>query len=158
MKKILILSLFLLVPFYWTHAQSGPQKLKKEKISIGKKEIFVEIARTQQQLSVGLMFRKQLPQNEGMLFVFPDEAPRNFWMKNTFIPLSIGFFSSKGELLEILDMNPMTSVLQQEVPTYQSKHPAKYALEMNKGWFAMNKIKKGQTLRIKAPTKAELKD
>ena len=79
-----------------------------------------------------------------MLFIFPDEQPRSFWMKNTFVPLSIGYFNAKKELIDMIDMEPAQSEMQNQFPTYASKGPAQYALEVPKGWFLKNKIKIGQ--------------
>lgn len=125
-----------------------PQKLPKETISVGSKKISVEIARTPNQLATGLMYRKSLDSDSGMLFIFESERPLSFWMKNTFIPLSIGFFSADKKLLEVLEMEPVGSVMQLDIPRYQSSKPAQYALEMTKGWFSKNKIKVGTRLKL----------
>ncbi len=98
----------------------------------------VEVADTAALRERGLMFRKTLGDDRGMLFVFPHERPLNFWMKNTSIPLSIAFISSGGVINEILDMDPLdTSV------TYPSSRPARYALEVNRGWFGKKGITSG---------------
>ncbi len=112
----------------------------KQKIKINDVELTVEVAKTQQQLSRGLMDRQTLNENEGMLFIFEKEEPRHFWMKNTFVALSIGFFDKNKVLVDIQDMEPVRSTI--EIPkTYSSKAPAKYALEVNRGWFSRHKIK-----------------
>ena len=100
----------------------------------------VEIADEERQRQYGLMFRRKLSSNQGMLFVFPDEALRHFWMKNTFIPLSLGFFNKNRRLIEIADLPAVKSELQTNIPSYQSIHPAQYVLEVNQGWFQRNKI------------------
>ncbi len=86
------------------------------------------------------MHRSSLSENEGMLFVFSDSKPRTFWMKNTFIPLSVGIFDDDHRLLEILDLEPATSVMQRQYPVTTSQHSARYALEVRQGWFAHNQI------------------
>lgn len=116
-------------------------------MKLGKKTIKVEIAKTDAQRNHGLMFRKSLGVDEGMLFVFNDEIQLSFWMKNTLIPLSIGFFNNKGVLLEVLEMVPET-MLNLSPKLYKSSKKAKYALEMNKNWFKKNKVKPGQKLNI----------
>ncbi len=119
---------------------------KKAQIKLGSQKITVEIADTDPKRSQGLMNRKSLNKNEGMLFIFPRSNYRSFWMKNTFIPLSIGYFDSSKKLVEIHQMEPVTSVMQVQIPRYDSRKPAQYALEMNRGWFKKNKIKLGAQL------------
>lgn len=94
-----------------------------------------EIADTEEARSLGLMFRSRLEKNHGMLFVFEDLNRRTFWMKNTYIPLSIAYIGKDGIINEIYDMKPLdTSAV------YPSQKPAKYALEMVQGWFSDNDI------------------
>ncbi len=112
----------------------------KKHIMVAGKKLVVEVAESNEQHQRGLMERRSLGDNQGMLFVFSDENYQNFWMKNTFIPLSIGFFDAQRKLVDIQDMEPVKSVL--EIPkSYQSKQLAKYALEVPQGWFLRNKIK-----------------
>lgn len=129
----------------------GEVKFPIQKIKFGNRTISVEVATTDEQRAHGLMFRKSLPVDQGMLFVFPDEAPRHFWMKNTFIPLSIGFFDKNRVLLKIMDMDPTKTVLDPDPPKYFSEVSATYALEMNRGWFKKNKIKIGQKFEFVKP-------
>jgi uncharacterized membrane protein (UPF0127 family) len=120
----------------------------KKEISIDKVKIKVEIAESPDQHSHGLMFRKSLSDNEGMLFIFPEEEPRGFWMRNTFVALSIGFFDAKKKLIDIQDMAPVKSEMETNPPVYNSAGPAKYALEVAQGWFARKKVKIGDTLHL----------
>lgn len=115
-------------------------KFEKRKLQIAGQLLNVEIADNPEKSAQGLMYRKELKDGDGMLFIFPDEQIRSFWMKNTFIPLSIGYFNSKKELIDIQDMEPAGSEMQTQLPTYVSKGPAKYALEVPKGWFSKHKI------------------
>lgn len=110
--------------------------------------MMVELAENPEQHAQGLMYRKSLPQDQGMLFVFNEEAPRSFWMKNTFIPLSIAYIDARGKIIDIQDMSPVKSVLEKEPPSYQSKGPARYALEVNQGFFKKNRIKVGDQLKL----------
>lgn len=137
---------WLVVSFCFVHgiafAESNPSapKFKNEFIQLGHKKVSVEIAETNQQLEYGLMHRTSLKEDQGMLFIFKNEQILSFWMKNTLIDLSIGYFSKKKVLNEVLEMKS-TSFLQTNFPSYPSQQPAMYALEMNKGWFSKNKIK-----------------
>lgn len=115
----------------------------REKIKLGNHVIKVEVARTSGEHARGLMNRTELGLDEGMLFVFSDQSPRTFWMKNTLIDLSIGFFDKNKTLVDIQEMQKMGSIIEQNIPTYTSARPAMYALEMNKNWFKKNKIKPG---------------
>lgn len=113
----------------------------KKYIYLAGKLIHAEIADTPEKSERGLMFRTKIGPNSGMLFIFDDERPRSFWMKNTFIPLDIGYFNSKKELIDVQTMTPVTSEMQLDIPTYPSKGPAMYALELPKGWFSKHKIR-----------------
>jgi uncharacterized protein len=121
---------------------------KVQKLKLGSQVLNVEIAENDKQTSLGLMFRKSLADGSGMLFIFPGEEPRSFWMKNTFIPLSIGFFNAKKTLIDIQDMVPAVSEMQTSFPSYHSKSPAQYALEVPKGWFTKHKIKLGEKFQL----------
>ena len=113
------------VTFKTSHIKVGPHPLK------------VEVAADDPQRTQGLMFRRLLGKNDGMLFVFDELEYHSMWMKNTLIPLSVAFLDSKGEILNILDMEPLT------LDTHAAAGPARYAIETNKGWFAEKKIKAG---------------
>ncbi len=88
----------------------------------------------------GLMHRKALAPNAGMLFVFDQPAVQCMWMKNTYIPLSVAFIDDKGEIINIADMQPHSE------ESHCAGRPALYALEMNRGWFAQRGIKPGARL------------
>jgi len=127
----------------WAFANESTEVVfEKKKIRIGQLKIDVELAKTNEQQQRGLMYRKSLKDNDGMLFVFDREDYRTFWMKNTWIDLSIGYFDKNRILKEIIDMKA-TSSLEVAPPSYPNRFPAQYALEMNKGWFSKNKIKIG---------------
>ena len=123
-------------------------ELPKKKIILSGKTLTVEIARTQEEQSKGLMYRRSLPENHGMLFIYKEERVLHFWMKNTFIPLSIGYFDKSRRLLEVQDMEASVSVLQAQVSRSTSSAPAQYALEVNRGWFKENKVQPGQKFRF----------
>lgn len=123
-------------------------KFEKRKLQIRSQVLSVEIADTQEKTALGLMYRKELKEGHGMLFIFPDEQVRSFWMKNTFVPLSIGYFNAKKELIDIQDMVPAGSEMQRNFPTYVSIGPAQYALEVPIGWFAKHKIQVKEKFRF----------
>lgn len=89
----------------------------------------------------GLMYRKSMPQGSGMVFVFDETAAHCMWMKNTLIPLSVAFIDEAGAIINIADMQP------QSEQSHCAARPARFALEMNKGWFAERGIKPGAKLR-----------
>jgi len=91
--------------------------------------VWVEIARTEKQHARGLMFRKKLPENAGMLFVYDKEDFRRFWMKNTYIPLSLAYIDSEGVIFQIEEMEPLDEM------SVVSMRPARFVLEVNRGWF-----------------------
>jgi uncharacterized membrane protein (UPF0127 family) len=98
----------------------------------------VEIAKTPKDLTYGLMFRKSLGENAGMLFVFQTDQYLNFWMKNTYLPLSIAYIDKNGTIQSIQDMAPLD-----ESQIYPSPVPVRYALEVNQGFFKKHSIKAG---------------
>jgi len=126
----------------------GASPFKKKKITVGAKTLVVEIAETPDQHERGLMFRDKMGPDEGMLFIFKNEETRFFWMKNTLINLSIGYFDKNGKLIDVQEMTSGKNVPDEQLPSYASAKPAKYALEMSEGWFTKNKIKLGAKLRL----------
>jgi uncharacterized protein len=102
-------------------------------------EVRVEIADDLPEQTRGLMERTALGEDRGMLFVYQDEEVRSFWMKNTLIPLSIAYIDSDGRIVDLQDMKP----LDENPPHYVSAEPARYALEVNKGFFEEHGVKVG---------------
>lgn len=125
-------------------------KFKSVTIKIGQKSMKVELALSQEERSHGLMHIHKLPKGiDGMLFVFPKEEPLSFWMKNTFIDLSIAFIDSSGKIINIQDMKATSLMtLESSLPHYRSPGVAKYALEVPVHWFEKNKIKPGTRVEI----------
>ncbi len=118
-------------------AQDGPQKLSTIKLSAGMHSMNVEVARSEQEHAIGLMFRKSMPTNDGMLFIFELAGQQCFWMKNTLLPLSVAFIADDGSIANIEDMKPQT------LDSHCSTKQVRYVLEMNDGWFAKRGIKAG---------------
>lgn len=104
---------------------------------------YVELAYTEEDRTRGLMYRQNLSQDGGMLFIFPREEVRHFWMKNTTIPLSTAFITADGYIVKIVDMAPQNNVPDWQLRDYSSDIPAKYVLEMEYGWFEKHGIKRG---------------
>jgi uncharacterized membrane protein (UPF0127 family) len=105
----------------------------------GEVEVRVELADDLPEQTRGLMERTALGENRGMLFVYPNEEVRSFWMKNTLIPLSIAYIDSDGRIVDLQDMKP----LDDDPPHYVSAEPARYALEVNQGFFEDHGVKVG---------------
>jgi uncharacterized protein len=108
---------------------------------VGNARISVEIAATRAARQRGLMFRRSLPADHGMLFLFPEAIVLDFWMKDTPIPLSIAFADASGRIVRIADMEP------DSLADVSSVVPARYALEMTRGWFAQHGIAEGDAIR-----------
>ena len=121
-------------------ASDGPS------VELGGKTFSVEIAETSQKQALGLMFRENMPTDQGMLFIFPHEAPRSFWMKNTRIPLDIMYFDKDLKLVSISADTPPCKVTR--CPSYPSKAPAQYVLELNAGSAMELGVKLGDRLIV----------
>ena len=113
------------------------QKLPEIELRIDQHRLTAEVAASAETRTTGLMRRFSLQPDHGMLFVFREPQPLAFWMKNTFVPLSIAFIDSRGVILNIDDMAPQTE------STHPSRGSAQYALEMKKGWFSEHGIGAG---------------
>ena len=135
-EGILFILFLLWIPI--AHSQS----LLRIPLYIHDKEIQVEVAQTPEERSQGLMGRKHLGKDEGMLFIFETEGYHGFWMKDTLLPLSIAFIGKDGRIVWMTDMKPLT--LDSHVPP----RPILYALEMNKGWFSSHGVKVGDVVRF----------
>jgi len=142
-----LLTLIFLLVINSGFASCSPQKQKLTVLTIEREnadpvEITVEIARTDEERSKGLMYRKQLPDGEGMLFVFDRDQQLSFWMKNTIIPLSIAFIASDGFIIEIKDMQP------NDLNSVRSSRSVRYALEVPQGWFQRVNVRHGDIVKI----------
>lgn len=113
----------------------------------GKTRIRVEYAATAEKQKQGLVGRASLPKNSGMIFIFPDEKIREFWMKDVLIPLDIIFINTNGRINEIVTIKPCIEDVE-TCPIYTSKEPARFAIEVNVGFTAKNRIIEGDILEI----------
>jgi uncharacterized membrane protein (UPF0127 family) len=115
-------------------------------VELGGKRFSVEIADTSQKQGLGLMFRDYMSEDHGMLFIFPNEAPRSFWMKNTRIPLDIMYFDKNLEMVSVSANTPPCRV--SRCPSYPSTGPAMYVLELNAGMAAKLGVGPGARLTL----------
>jgi uncharacterized membrane protein (UPF0127 family) len=127
-----------------TSGTSGLRTLVIDASGGEKVEVRVEVANNIFERARGLMYRTALGVNRGMLFVYPEEQKLSFWMKNTLIPLSIAFIDSEKRIVDIQDMKP----LDDEPPSYVSADPARYALEVNRGFFEERGVKVGDRVEF----------
>ncbi|HEU4851524.1 MAG TPA: DUF192 domain-containing protein [Telluria sp.] len=134
MKKILATAALLALA---TGALAQNTSFGRTRLSVGINLIAAEVAANDAQRQQGLMHRTKMATNAGMVFVFDDVNSQCMWMKNTLIPLSVAFIDANGKIVNIEDMEPET------LESHCSARPVKYALEMNKGWFAKRRIKPG---------------
>ncbi len=143
LNRRILFAILLLVSAMPMWAQESPQKLPSVTLNAGMHNIQAEVAQTPDERSIGLMFRKSMGANEGMLFAFEQPAKQCFWMKNTLLPLSIAFVSADGTVVNIDDMKPQT------LDSHCSVKEVPFVLEMNAGWFAKRGIKAG--FKLKGP-------
>ena len=135
-----MINLFALLFFISISYANDKEECKS--ISIGKVDLCVELALTKAEKAKGLMYRKKLTDIDGMLFIWKKEEKRCMWMKNTFIPLDLGFFREDMSLIEMKNLFPKST------KSVCSSEPAKYALELPKDWFLKNKIRNNAKLSL----------
>jgi len=117
--------------------------LPRMQLTTGEHDIMVYVARSDEERALGLMHRRELPENEGMLFMTESCAVQSFWMKDTPLPLSIAFLEEDGTILKIADLEP------HDLEGESSEHPVRYVLEVNQGWFRERGIAPG--VRLSGP-------
>jgi len=137
LAAILLLAPLPAVSVAQTEAQAS---LPAVRLNAGIHVIQAEVAASADERATGLMYRETMAANAGMLFVFPAPFAQCFWMRNTLLPLSIAFIADDGTVVNIADMKPQTA------DSHCAEKPVRYALEMNKGWFAKRGIKPGTRL------------
>lgn len=124
----------------WAQTQEPQLNLPRAKLSAGMHQIDAQVAGTPGQRATGLMWRREMPQHEGMLFVFDQPSVQCFWMMNTLIPLSAAFLADDGSIVNVADMQARSP------ESHCSAKPVRYVLEMNQGWFAKKGLKPGDKL------------
>jgi uncharacterized protein len=133
-RCLILLSFVLLVPV------ALAQQMPLVQLTAGMYRITAEMANTPDTRQIGLMHRDSLAENRGMVFVFDFDATHCMWMRNTLIPLSVAFLDAEGVILNIEDMAPQTEA------NHCAARPARYALEMNQGWFAQRGLNAGDRI------------
>jgi uncharacterized membrane protein (UPF0127 family) len=124
-------------------AQQPQTGLPRVTLSAGMHQIDAQVAQTNEQRATGLMHRTEMPQHEGMLFVFDQPSVQCFWMKDTLLPLSVAFLADDGTIVNVAEMKPRA------LDSHCSAKPVRYVLEMNQGWFAKKGVKPGSKLNGK---------
>ena len=130
-----------------TQAQA---KLRTIKLWLGPEELITELALSPKEVETGMMFRTNMPENEGMLFVFANPFRASFWMRNTLLPLSCAYIDPDGVILEEHDMKP-----KDETPIRADTERVQYVLEVNQGWFKRHSIAVGTQVRTERGSLAE---
>lgn len=138
-----VLSCALILALASCSDEPPPFKLERARLLVKGKAILAECARGPREQARGLMYRRYLGKNEGMLFIYDSPRRLSFWMKNTRIPLSIAFLDGNGKIVQIEDMRPYDSAA-----FHPSSQPVQYALEMNRGWFERNGVGVGDVVEI----------
>lgn len=111
-------------------------------VVFGPDTVVAEVAATAEERSEGLMYRDEVPDGTGMLFVFPDNAVRSFWMANTYVALDIAYLDPSFRVVDIMQMEPLVT------ESYVSRAPAMYGLEVRQGWFAARGVEVGAQAEI----------
>lgn len=138
MRSLLALPLIALAMA--SHADDGQPRLPTIRLNVGIYNIQAEVAQTPDEREIGLMSRKSMAANDGMLFAFEQPGKQCFWMKNTLLPLSVAFVADDGTIVNLDDMKPLT------LDGHCSTKNVRFVLEMNQGWFAKRGIKAGEKL------------
>jgi uncharacterized protein len=139
--RALLSACLTLSGFAHAQADGSPQlNLQRTRLAAGMHQIDAQLALTPGQRQTGLMWRKEMPQHEGMLFVFDQPSQQCFWMMNTLLPLTAAFVDDDGTIVNLVDMKPQTT------DSHCSAKPVRFVLEMNQGWFAKKNIKAGYKL------------
>lgn len=136
-----VAALIFLAGMVSLRAQEVPQMhLPRTTLTTGIYQIEVQLAQAPIEREIGLMLRRDLPQQEGMLFVFETPQVQCFWMKNTLLPLTAAFVAEDGTIVNLADMKPQT------LDSHCSDKPVRFVLEMNQGWFQKKGLKAGSKL------------
>jgi uncharacterized membrane protein (UPF0127 family)/predicted small lipoprotein YifL len=132
---------------HWLHAQTN---LPTIKLTIDNQELTAEICRQQLEIATGMMFRTNMLETQGMIFVFSDAEPRSFYMRNCSVALSAAYISPSGKILQIIDMKPFD---QRGIPSESSN--IQFVLEVPQGWFSRHNIGPGAIIRTERGTLEE---
>ena len=137
----LLLTLALSLVSHSAWSQTAQTDLPRVQIQAGMYQIDAQVAATPEQRATGLMYRQDMPQHEGMIFIFEQPQVQCFWMKNTLMPLTAAFVADDGTIVNLADMKPLSQ------NSHCSEKPVRFVLEMKQGWFASKQIKKSYVLK-----------
>ena len=138
LRHLFLLALLLSAP---AGAEHGPQPpLRAHYLSIGDVPLMVEVADDWWEVQHGLMWRTELPEGHGMLFVYPDDRQRVFWMRNTSLPLDAAFITADGRIDEVVPLVPFSE------EHVRSQRPVRYVLEVPRGWFTAQGLGPGSQI------------
>jgi uncharacterized membrane protein (UPF0127 family) len=140
MNKLSLRFTCLVATLVFAATAAAQEKFKVIPLTAGMHVIQAEVAANDAERQQGLMYRKQMGPNEGMVFLFDAPAGVCMWMKNTYVPLSVAFIDKEGKIVNIEDMQPETT------ESHCAKSAVRYALEMNRGWFKKKNIKPGSVI------------
>ncbi|MDD2676368.1 MAG: DUF192 domain-containing protein [Methylacidiphilaceae bacterium] len=150
-----VVFLLLLAQLGWMHpssiAAAAQNTAAPFHLSVGTGRLIVEVARTHEELARGLMYRRALGEDAGMLFLLPREGVASFWMANTTIPLSVAFLDRDGIILEIHDLQPLDT----RIVSSRSARVC-FALEVNRDWFIRHRVREGEAIQLEGATWQEL--
>ncbi len=135
------LAVLLAVDFF-SYGHTAKEDSEGYKLKVAGSEVTLELACTPWERQRGLKHRNWLPEDHGMLFIFPEDNYLSFWMKDTYIPISIAFVSEGGTITQIESMEPLT------LSSHVSKERVRYALEMSAGWFERHDVKVGDRIEL----------
>ncbi len=141
LRTMLVSSLVASAALVLAGAALAQTAMPLAELGAGMYRIEAEVAHTDETRRIGLMNRAKMPPQRGMVFVFPERRAHCMWMKNTLLPLSVAFVDDAGRIINIEDMQPQTT------DNHCAAGPARFALEMNLGWFAERGIQAGELLR-----------
>jgi len=142
-RTALLAAVFLVAPALAQDKKPDEQPqthLPRVELTAGMYRIDAQLAATPAARQKGLMYRRDMAQHEGMLFVFEQAAMQCFWMRNTPLPLTAAFVADDGTIVNLADMQPMTE------NSHCAAQPVRYVLEMHQGWFARRGLKAGSQL------------
>lgn len=129
------------VPLVFAPPTNAQPKLPVMKLQVGNQVVAAELARKPAELGAGMMFRKEMAEDEGMIFALPYPQRASFYMRNTTVPLTIAYIDPAGRILELHDLKPLD-----ETPVYSRTENILFALEMNQGWFSRHGVLPGVTV------------
>lgn len=149
----IVLSVLALISVGLLLSQPGPEKsvnsVNASFVNSTDAWAMLEVADNQAERENGLMNRTELGAREGMLFIFPDEGLRAFWMKNTYIPLDMIFLNAEKEVLNTETAQPEPNTSDENLESYRSEGPAKYVIEVNAGFADKYSVEKGDKVKWK---------